>query len=606
MIISFLSFTDKGEALANKIAAGFGKKNTCSVTRCGDGQLGEWTENAFKTSQAIIYVGASGIAVRAIAPFIDNKLTDPAVLVIDELGQHIVPLLSGHVGGANQLAGVINDILGGASDPVITTATDVENRFSVDVWAKENNLIIYDKSGIKHVAAKILKGEEVIVGSDINITYKSDEKALLTLLPPVIIGIGCKKDTSFQDIENLVNKLLEENSIIPESISCIASIDIKASEDGIKKLAADYNVPFVTYTVEQLKEVQGKFSESGFVMDKVGVGNVCERSAVLAARRRFGSAKLIVNKTALNGVTVAMATLNDERLKEKLGRELEDNTKNTLNAMIDFAIGNSGNDIDSIADNDSKSIEAKTSPGYIKIVGMGAGDYEGMTIKAVKAIEAADKIVGYTKYIELIHDIFPGKETYATGMMQEVQRCQSALDMALSGENIVIVCSGDAGVYGMAGLVLELTEEDSRYSDIDIEVIPGVTAALSGGAILGAPLMHDFSVISLSDLMTPWDVIEKRLDAAASSDMAIVLYNPSSKKRSDYLSKACDIFLKYKPASTICGIASNIGREGEAKKIVTLGELKNTETDMFSTVFIGNSNTKVIGGMMVTPRGYKF
>ncbi|MCQ2541424.1 MAG: precorrin-3B C(17)-methyltransferase [Lachnospiraceae bacterium] len=237
---------------------------------------------------------------------------------------------------------------------------------------------------------------------------------------------------------------------------------------------------------------------------------------------------------------------------------------------------------------------------------MGAGDYEGMTIKAVKAIEAADKIVGYTKYIELIHDIFPGKETYATGMMQEVQRCQSALDMALSGENIVIVCSGDAGVYGMAGLVLELTEEDSRYSDIDIEVIPGVTAALSGGAILGAPLMHDFSVISLSDLMTPWDVIEKRLDAAASSDMAIVLYNPSSKKRSDYLSKACDIFLKYKPASTICGIASNIGREGEAKKIVTLGELKNTETDMFSTVFIGNSNTKVIGGMMVTPRGYTF
>ena len=144
------------------------------------------------------------------------------------------------------------------------------------------------------------------------------------------------------------------------------------------------------------------------------------------------------------------------------GHELEDNTKNTLNAMIDFAIGNSGNDIDSIADNDSKSVEAKTSPGYIKIVGMGAGDYEGMTIKAVKAIEAADKIVGYTKYIELIHDIFSGKETYATGMMQEVQRCQSALDMALSGENIVIVCSGDAGVYGMAGLVIELTEEDSR------------------------------------------------------------------------------------------------------------------------------------------------
>lgn len=614
MTISLICFTDKGEALANRIAVGFGKKDSCKVTRCGDGELAMCTENAFASSKAIVFVGASGIAVRAIAPFIDNKLTDPAVLVIDELGQHIVPLLSGHVGGANQLATRINDILGGTSDPVITTATDVENKLSVDVWAKEHNLIIYEKSGIKSVAAKLLRGEEVALGTDISVTYKKNETAVLTLIPPISVGIGCKKDTSYSDIEELFNRVLEENNILPEAISTVASIDIKANEDGIVKLAANHNVPFVTYSAKQLQGVQGRFSESSFVLDQVGVGNVCERSAVLASRERFGSAKLIVNKTSQNGVTIAMAMPKDESLQNELRNALEDNTKNTLNAMIDFAIGNSAsNNVDNTdnsneVDNAKKlaTTEEAIKSGYIKVVGMGAGDYDGMTIKAIKAIEAADKIVGYTKYIELIKNIFPAKETYATGMMQEVDRCRSTLDMARNGENIVMVCSGDAGVYGMAGLILELANEDSKYSDIDIEVIPGVTAALSGGAILGAPLMHDFSVISLSDLMTPWEIIAGRLDAAASSDMSIVLYNPSSKKRSDYLYKACEILLKHKPENTVCGIVSNIGREGQSSKLMTLGELKNTDTDMFSTVFIGNSNTKSINGKMVTPRGYEF
>ncbi len=626
MIISLLSFTDKGEALANKIASGFGKKVSCNVSRCGEGELSSWTESAFASSDAIIFVGASGIAVRAIAPFIDNKLKDPAVLVIDELGQHIVPLLSGHVGGANQLAEKIGDILGGNSDLVITTATDVNHKFSIDVWAKEHNLIIYEKSGIKHVAAKLLKGEEVLIGSDVAITYKRDEKAVLTLIPPVVVGIGCKKDTSFHIIKELFDRILEENNIIPEAISCVASIDIKAGEEGIVKLAGENNVPFNTYSASELRELQGAFSESKFVMDKVGVGNVCERSAVIASRKRFGSAKLIVKKTAHEGVTIAMAIPKEESLQEELRRALEDNTMNTLNSMIDFAIGNNGSsdntsdrneansDINNVNSNnnpdtnsnDSSVINGRTKPGFIKVVGMGAGNYGCMTIKAIKAIEAADRVVGYTKYVELVKEIFPGKECYATGMMQEVERCKSALDMALSGENIAIVCSGDAGVYGMSGLVLELAGEDDIYSNIDIQVVPGVTAALSGAAVLGAPLMHDFSVISLSDLMTPWEVIEKRLDAAGSSDMSVVLYNPSSKKRSDYLYKACEILLKYKSADTVCGVVSNIGRTGEESKLMTLGELKNAETDMFTTVFIGNSNTKNINGKMVTPRGYKF
>lgn len=246
-----------------------------------------------------------------------------------------------------------------------------------------------------------------------------------------------------------------------------------------------------------------------------------------------------------------------------------------------------------------------TKKAHISVVGIGGGSYEGMTIEATECINNADVIVGYTKYIDLVRPHYPNKETFATGMMQEVDRCRAALDMALEGREVVVVCSGDAGVYGMASLVLQIAGEDDKYSEVNIDVISGVTAALSGAALLGAPLGHDFAVISLSDLLTPMEVIEKRIRACASSDMCMAIYNPSSKKRSDYLKKACDIMLEFKGANTVCGIASNIGREGEEKRILTLLELRDTAVDMFSTVFIGNSNTVDINDRMVTPRGYK-
>lgn len=245
------------------------------------------------------------------------------------------------------------------------------------------------------------------------------------------------------------------------------------------------------------------------------------------------------------------------------------------------------------------------SMSHIDIVGIGGGKYEGMTMEALESLKKADVIVGYTKYIELIKPSFPDKEIYATGMKQEVDRCKAALDMALEGKRIAVVCSGDAGVYGMAGLVLQLSGEEDRYKNICIEVVPGVTAALSGAALLGAPLGHDFAVISLSDLLTPWEVIEKRVRACSAADMCMAIYNPSSRSRSDYLMKICDIMLESKGSDTVCGIACNIGREGESVEVMTLRELRDTSVDMFSTVFIGNSNTSVINGRMVTPRGYK-
>ena len=235
-------------------------------------------------------------------------------------------------------------------------------------------------------------------------------------------------------------------------------------------------------------------------------------------------------------------------------------------------------------------------------MGIGPGEYEQMTLKAIHALENSDVIIGYTVYVDLVRDHFPGKEFMTTPMKKEVDRCVIAFEEAQKGKTVAMICSGDAGVYGMAGLMYEV---GVRYPDVELEIIPGVTAALGGGAVLGAPLIHDFCLISLSDLLTPWEKIEKRLLAASEADLSICLYNPSSKKRHDYLMKACDLMMQYKSPETVCGIVGNIAREGEFSRVMTLKELRDTQVDMFTTVFVGNSQTKEINGKMVTTRGYK-
>ena len=238
----------------------------------------------------------------------------------------------------------------------------------------------------------------------------------------------------------------------------------------------------------------------------------------------------------------------------------------------------------------------------VTVIGLGPGGGEDLTGRARAALETCDLIVGYTAYIDLVKEDFPDKETLSTGMRREVDRCRAAVEAALTGKSVAVVCSGDSGVYGMAGLVYEVAQE---YDPIDIEVVPGITAACGGAAVLGAPLTHDFAVVSLSDLLTPWEKIEARLTAAARADFVLCLYNPASKSRPDYLRRACDILLAAgKSPDTVCGTVRNIGRAGEEARILTLGQLRDTQVDMFTTVFVGNSQTKVLGGKMVTPRGY--
>lgn len=236
------------------------------------------------------------------------------------------------------------------------------------------------------------------------------------------------------------------------------------------------------------------------------------------------------------------------------------------------------------------------------VIGIGPGEYEQMTLKAIHAMEKSEVIIGYTVYVDLVKEHFPGKEFMTTPMKKEVDRCVMAFEEAKKGKVVSMICSGDAGVYGMSGLMYEV---GVNYPEVELEILPGVTAATGGAALLGAPLIHDFCLISLSDLLTPWEKIEARLLAAAQADFVVCLYNPSSKKRSDYLQKACDLMMQYKSPETVCGIVSYIGRDGEHYEVMDLKTLRDTKVDMFTTVWVGNSQTKEINGKMVTPRGYR-
>ena len=236
------------------------------------------------------------------------------------------------------------------------------------------------------------------------------------------------------------------------------------------------------------------------------------------------------------------------------------------------------------------------------VVGFGPGDREHMTEQAGRVLAAADVLCGYTAYLDLLRPLFPDKETLATPMTKELERCRRALETAQSGRTVALLCSGDAGIYGMAGPLLELAE---GFPQVDIEIVPGVTAALSGAALLGAPLMNDFCTVSLSDLLTPWAEIENRLHHGALGGYVLCLYNPASHRRRENLRRACDVLLEVLPPETVCGWARNVARKGEDHGILTLRELRDYSADMFTVIFVGTPSTRCIRGRMVTPRGYE-
>lgn len=597
MKVAFIAFTRRGYETMQNLAVNMalnspriGDEFTLTTTkRLADevgldsfDDLGVWTGERFADSDALVFIGATGIAVRAIAPHVRDKFSDPAVVSVDEAGQFAVPLLSGHVGGANDLAREVATAIGARA--VVSTATDVNGLFAVDEWARKQGLALVERQVAKAVSACLLDGGTVGFASDIAVegalpsgveegphelgikvgldTADCPFARTLHLVPRVVtVGVGCKRGTDAAALEAFVRGALANAHISPAAVARVASIDVKHDEEAVLALARALGCEPVFYSAEQLAAVEGTFASSDFVKAAVGVDNVCERAAVA------GGARLIGGKEAHEGMTVALG--QDE-------------------ASVRFDGGAAG--------------AAQTADDRVLLViGIGPGGGRDLTRRAYEALESCDVIVGYTVYTDLLEKEFPDKEMLTTPMRCEVERCKIALERAQAGERVAMVCSGDPGVYGMAGLCYELAGE---YPSVDIEVIPGISAAFGGAAVLGAPLMHDFAVISLSDLMTPWEKIAKRLELAAEADFVICLYNPSSKKRADYLQRACDILLRHKPASTVCGTVRNIGREGEESHVLTLGELRNTAVDMFTTVYIGNEQTMQLGGSMVTPRGY--
>ena len=593
--VGIIAFTRKGCVLARKLAERLdaGAPSVCGPARFADEleidayeSLEAWTASHFAADDALVFVGASGIAVRAIAPHVRDKFTDPAVVSVDEAGRIAVPLLSGHVGGANELACKVASVTGGIA--AVSTATDVNGLFAVDEWAARRGYAIVERSIAKEVSVALLDGRHVgffadvvvdgmpdgvVEGSaDVGFAVSLDDTCMpftrtLHLVPrTVTVGVGCRKGTESAVLERAVLKALAQAHVSVHAVERIASIDVKKDEPAILELAAKMGWDCAFYSAEELEAVSGDFASSEFVKSTVGVDNVCER----AACAQGGS--LIMGKQAGDGVTVAIA-------------DGACNPASTACADDAGACGQMGGTVD----------------GKLFIIGLGPGGALDMSGRARAAVEQSDLLVGYTVYVDLLRGEFPEKEVLTTPMRKEVERCRMALEKAAGGRTVAVVCSGDPGVYGMAGLIYELAGD---YPAVSIEVIPGVSASNGGAAVLGAPLMHDYCVISLSDLLTPWETIERRLVAASEADFVMSLYNPSSHKRPDYLKRACDILLAHKDPSTVCGTVRNIGREGEEAHVMTLAELRDTQVDMFTTVFIGNSQTKVIDGRMVTPRGY--
>lgn len=564
----------------------------------------------------LIFIMATGIVVRTIAPLIKDKKTDPAVVVLGEKGRFAISLLSGHLGGANEAAKKIADFLGG--EAVITTASDINNMPSIDLWAQENSLVLEDWDLLPQIGIRLLNNGALRVYIEQNTEIKLPDEFLkvaeprfgdvlitnkIKIIPScrgdysacrvkgqlylrpknLVIGIGCNNGTSAEEIESAVKRTLDEHNLSFSSVKSIATIDKKGNEPGLISFAEKYNLEINTFTSDELNSVDGiQKSEAAF--KATGANAVAEPAAILLS----GNDTLLVPKQKIGNVTTAVA----ESVKE----------------------------IES-----SPPLHHSTTP-KLYIIGTGPGSIEHITPYAQDAIRKSDVIVGYGTYLDLIQELVKDKEVVSTGMTQEADRCKKAVELALSGKTVSVISGGDPGIYAMAGLVFELIraeeQQNSRTAEQqfvdttallhycatalpDVEVIPGISALNACAARLGAPLMHDFAAISLSDRLTPWELIEKRLAAVAESDFVTVIYNPKSIGRPEHINKASAIFLKYRSTETPVGIVKGAMRENESIVITNLRGMLNYEIDMQTTVIIGNSQTFVWLDRMITPRGYE-
>jgi cobalt-precorrin 5A hydrolase / precorrin-3B C17-methyltransferase len=576
--------TDKGRALGRLLVSHW--VNTECVRFSADRVRSEWAQG-----NKLIFVMATGIVVRTIAPFLESKQTDPAVVVLDENGSYAISLLSGHVGGANDLARDVARIVGG--QPVITTASDVSGLPAIDLWARGNHLSIENTALLPTVGTKLINNRCIAlysevpldppdsfypvgdVGSaDIVVTDRIDidassQKKLVLRPKSLIAGIGCNSGTSSEEIEAAVRTVLEKHSLSFSSLALVATVDKKGREPGLVAFAAAHSLPIMTFTADELNGVPN-VAISEAARKAIGAKAVAEPAALLASGK---DGRLIVPKVRWGNVTVAIV-------------------------RSPFALPFR----DILANKDTPK-----QNGFIYVIGTGPGRADYITPRALRAIAESDVIVGYGTYLDLISGLIEGKQVVSTGMAQEIDRCCRAIELAREGRTVAVVSGGDPGIFAMAGLVLDLLKKDESYGEMmpDVEIIPGISALNACAAQLGAPLMHDFVAVSLSDRLTSWETIERRLDAAAGADFVIVLYNPRSKGRSGHIEKARDIIARHRTPQTPVGIVKGAMRQNESVILSTVGSMPFQDIDMQTTVIIGNSKTTVWNGRMITPRGYE-
>lgn len=558
--------TNAGETLARRIASGMDE----AVTVRFDALT---VREHWQPGGTLVFIMAAGIVIRTIAPLLTDKRTDPAVIVLDEAGKHVISLLSGHLGGANTLARTIADALDAV--PVITTASDVAGLPALDLWARDNNLHVENPEALPSVMTRFVNTRTLRVFSELDLALPSaflrttectgadvvistaengagNDRILL--VPKILsIGIGCNSGTSESEIEAAVRETIRIAHLSFNAILHIATIDLKADERGLVAFCNRYNLPLITYSAKQLNQVPNA-GHSETVFKATGAYAVCEPAAMLAAETDF----LLIEKQKYPNITVAVARR-----------------------------------------------EQKPAAGSLTVVGAGPGLPEHLTPAVKQALRNADAVVGYETYLDLIRPLIADKHVLTTGMTGEIERCRAAIDLARKGQHIVLVSGGDPGIYAMAGLVFELLKsEDAGQDEIPVTVLPGISALNAAASLLGAPLMHDFCAISLSDRMTPWEIIAQRIEAAAAADFVIAFYNPKSRGRVEHIETAIELIGRHRVPSTPVGIVKAALRTGQQVRIATLATVPFEEIDMQTMVIVGNAKTFVWHGRMITPRGY--
>ncbi|MEV4120163.1 precorrin-3B C(17)-methyltransferase [Micromonospora sp. NPDC049645] len=563
---------------------------------------GETVADALRTAwagtDAVIAFLATGAVVRILAPLLGDKRTDPAVVVVDEAAQHAVALLGGHAGGANALAEQVGALLD--ARPVITTATDAVGLPGLDTlgWPVQGAVAavsraIVDGEPVQLIAdadwplpalppnvrpsapapadsaadsvtadsvtADSAAADNAAVGSGaagyrLLVTDRVvpiDDRTAVLRPPSLVAGVGASRGVPAAEVAELLHRVLAEAGLDPASLRCLASADVKADEAGIRSTADALGVPLVTWPATRLAAVDVPHP-SEVVRAAVGTPSVAEAAALLGPDGRADDATLLVAKTATAMATVAVA---------------------------------------------------RHAPrGRLAVVGLGPGAADLRTPRAVAELRRAAVVVGLDQYLDQVRDVLrPGTRVLSSGLGAEEARARAAVAEAAAGRAVALIGSGDAGVYAMASPALEYADER-----IDVVGVPGVTAALAAGALLGAPLGHDHAYLSLSDLHTPWDVIERRVTAAAEGDFVTLFYNPRSRARDWQLGKALGILAAHRPPDTPVGVVRNASRPGERVHLATLATLDPAVVDMYSVVVVGSSDTRLVAGRMVTPRGYRW